>query len=88
MAWYPCLHMSEIIARGYGTGSVNVSVNSLSHVTGAVWRHYTNIVSRRTKLVKLTDVAFQAFQLETGSKFRTTNHFLAMYPVKNHHYRP
>ena len=45
VAWYPCLHMSEIIARVYGTGSVNVSVNSLSHVTGAVWRQYTNIVS-------------------------------------------
>ena len=48
VAWYPRLHMREIIARVYGTGSVYVSVNSLSQVTGVVWRQYRNIVSGRT----------------------------------------
>ena len=43
------LRMRDIIARVYGTWSVNVSVNGLSHVAGVVWRHYTNIVSGRTE---------------------------------------
>ena len=35
-------HMCKIIVRVFGTVSVNVSVNGLSHVGGVVWRQHTS----------------------------------------------
>ena len=43
------VHHSHMRDKIYGTGSVNISMNGLSHMAGVVWRQYTNSASGRTK---------------------------------------